>query len=75
MATYEELIGKNAGLVWGALSNDREPQSITRLKTLTDLKEKDLYMALGWLAREGKIHFIESGTQVRVQLAASEYYF
>lgn len=54
----QECIGTNAGLVWAAL-NENNDQSLKGLKKATKLKEKDLYMALGWLAREGKIKFIE----------------
>ena len=43
----EETIGLNAGAVWNAL-NEAEV-------LVTKLKDKELYAAIGWLAREGKI--------------------
>lgn len=48
-------IGENAGLVWNALQNGA--QGLKALKKATKLKNEDLFLALGWLAREGKITF------------------
>ncbi|MEG1586085.1 MAG: winged helix-turn-helix domain-containing protein, partial [Bacteroidales bacterium] len=44
----QECIGTNAGLVWAAL-NENNDQSLKGLKKATKLKDKDLYLALGWL--------------------------
>lgn len=75
MTNYETIIGTNAGIIWTTLSDCASPISITRLKTLTNLKDKEFFMALGWLARENKLHFIEgSGNAIQVQLTNSEYY-
>ncbi len=52
-----EKIGNNAGLVWSALSNGE--LNIKAVKKATKLTEKDLNLALGWLARESKISFNE----------------
>lgn len=49
-----DTIGMNAGLVWNAL-NDAEAMGLKQLKKVTKLKEKELYAAIGWLARENKI--------------------
>ena len=49
-----ETIGMNAGIVWNAL-NDAEAMGLKQLKKVTKLKEKELYAAIGWLARENKI--------------------
>jgi len=51
----KEKIGINAGLVWQALSNGK--LEVKALKKAVKLTEKDLYAALGWLAREEKIFF------------------
>ena len=51
-------IGENAGLIWGALQNGA--QGLKALKKATKLKNEELYLALGWLAREGKITFAVS---------------
>ena len=50
-----QKIGENAGQVWGALENGA--QGIKALKKATKLKNEELYLALGWLAREGKLTF------------------
>lgn len=49
-----ETIGLNAGTVWQAL-NGADALGVKQLKKITKLKDKDLYAALGWLAREDKI--------------------
>lgn len=49
-----ETIGVNAGTVWVAL-NAADALGIKQLKKITKLKDKEVYAALGWLAREGKV--------------------
>ncbi|MBR2165604.1 MAG: winged helix-turn-helix domain-containing protein [Paludibacteraceae bacterium] len=60
-------IGENAGLIWGALQNGA--QGLKALKKATKLKNEDLFLALGWLAREGKVSFTETEADVVVALA------
>ncbi len=48
-----EQIGTNAGEVWKALAEGCT--SLKEIKAATSLKEKEIYAAVGWLAREGKI--------------------
>lgn len=55
-----ELIGTWAGLVWNAL-NEADVLGTKQIKKMTKLKEKEICAALGWLAREGKVAFEESG--------------
>ena len=55
-----ELIGTWAGLVWTALS-EADVLGTKQIKKMTKLKEKEICAALGWLAREGKVAFEESG--------------
>lgn len=50
-----ETIGTNAGSVWSAL-NEAEALGVKQIKKITKLKDKEVYTALGWLAREGKIN-------------------
>lgn len=50
----EETIGMNAGAVWNAL-NEAQVLGSKQLKKVTKLKDKGLYAAIGWLARENKI--------------------
>lgn len=49
-----DTIGYNAGLVWNAL-NDADALGLKQIKKVTKLKDKELYAAIGWLARENKI--------------------
>lgn len=51
-----ETIGCWAGMVWNAL-NEAEALGLKQIKKITKLKEKEIYAALGWLAREGKVNF------------------
>jgi len=60
-------IGENAGLIWAALENGA--LALKALKKATKLKNEDLYLALGWLAREGKVSFAEGEADVTVALA------
>jgi hypothetical protein len=61
-----KTIGANAGLIWNALANGA--LNVKALKKTTKLTEKELNMALGWLAREGKIAFSEDGGELFVSL-------
>ncbi len=53
-----EKIGINAGKVWTIL-DEAGRMNVKDLKKISKLTDKDLYAALGWLAREGKIAFNE----------------
>lgn len=50
-----ETIGTNAGSVWVAL-NTADALGVKQIKKMTKLKDKEIYAALGWLAREGKVN-------------------
>lgn len=63
----KETIGINAGLIWAALENGS--LSVKAVKKATKLKEADLNLALGWLAREDKVVFSEVEGEVVVSLA------
>jgi hypothetical protein len=62
-----EKIGISAGLVWSQLQNGE--LNVKVIKKSTKLNEKDLNLALGWLAREGKIRFNEIEGELFVALA------
>jgi hypothetical protein len=51
-------IGTDAGIIWQFL-NEKGDMKISELKKTTKMDIKDIYLALGWLARENKIHFFE----------------
>ncbi len=63
----EELIGTNAGLVWSSL-NENGDLTLKLLKKQTKLKEKEIYAALGWLARESKISIKETELDLIISL-------
>lgn len=62
-----EKIGISAGLVWASLENGE--LNVKAVKKSTKLTEKDLNLALGWLAREGKVKFNEVEGELFVTLA------
>lgn len=49
-----ETIGTWAGLVWNAI-NETDVLGLKQLKKITKLKDKEVFAAAGWLAREGKL--------------------
>ena len=58
-------IGENAGLIWNALQGGA--LTLKDLKKATKLKNDDLNLALGWLAREGKVAF-EAAEELTISL-------
>lgn len=67
MTIMKEKIGANAGLVWKCLDAEGK-KTLKELKKACKLTEKDLYAALGWLAREGKIAFNQLKDDTEVTL-------
>lgn len=65
-----DTIGYNAGLVWNAL-NEVEAIGLVQLRKVTKLKDKELMLAIGWLAREDKLVISEdeNGKNIIVSLA------
>lgn len=63
----KEKIGTIAGKIWQIL-NENGNVKIADLKKTTKKDIKDIYMALGWLARENKIHFFEVEKETAVCL-------
>lgn len=54
----KKTIGENAGLIWRLLEN--KPEILVKdLQKQTKLKDKDFYLAVGWLSRENKVYFFE----------------
>ncbi len=62
-----EIIGEWAGKAWTAL-NEQGSLSVKGLKKVTKLKEKELYAAIGWLAREGKLNISEVEDEIIISL-------
>ncbi len=63
----KEKIGTNAGIIWTLLDAEGS-KSLKEIKKVCKLTEKDMYAALGWLAREGKIAFNELKDDLQVVL-------
>ncbi|MBR3101472.1 MAG: winged helix-turn-helix domain-containing protein [Muribaculaceae bacterium] len=64
-----ETIGNWAGATWNALDAANGTLTVKGLKKATKLKEKELYAAIGWLAREGKLNVEENEADIVVTLA------
>ncbi|PNX53472.1 MAG: hypothetical protein BV458_04430 [Thermoplasmata archaeon M9B2D] len=50
-----EQIGTDAGKIWSVLSERQREINISSLSRLTKINVNDVYLAIGWLARENKI--------------------
>jgi len=73
---YKNDVGINAGVIWHLLSEKGE-LSIREIGELTNFGEQSIYLALGWLSREDKIHFLEKSgvVYIKLNLVSSEMYF
>lgn len=58
----KHIIGENAGVIWRLLNNG-ERWEYESLKAASGLSDRDLNLAIGWLARENKIYFERSKCQ------------
>ena len=63
-----EQIGENSGRVWKHLT-EQPSATPKQLSKALNLKESEVYMAIGWLAREGKLAFDADGKTIKVGLA------
>lgn len=62
-----EKAGMIAGEIWNAL-NGTEGMTMKQLKKATKLKEKEIYLGLGWLLREDKLEVTETEDDILVIL-------
>ena len=62
-----EKIGTNAGKVWAQLDGAGR-QNLKDVKKSTKLTDKDLYAAIGWLAREGKVALEEVEKDIYISI-------
>lgn len=60
-------IGHTAGKVWKALHTNGE-MSVAALKKELTAKDARVDWAIGWLAREGKLHFRKEKNVLKVSL-------
>lgn len=73
----QAVIGINAGIVWRTMDSARMRQcwSFTELKKDTGLSDIDLYAAIGWLAREGKLEFVTNTQTAEDEFCLSLHYY
>lgn len=71
---YKNTIGKNAGVVWRTL-RDNKTASMKELVELTGLNPTDLAFAISWLAREDKIMIYSRNDIQYVELLFHETYY
>jgi len=60
-------IGMNAGRIWQHLSTKGE-STFKEIKSEIKLKDNEIYLALGWLARENNIFFFDKGEKQMIAL-------
>ena len=65
----KEKIGNDAGLLWKVLDAQEEAKSVKELKKATKLIDKEIYAAIGWLAREEKLAFQQEEDDLYISLA------
>lgn len=70
----KKSIGTNAGIIWNLLNNNQR-WSIQQLIDVSGLSEKEVYTAIGWLARENKIEMDKSVDGREDYYLMIEYYF
>ncbi len=63
----KDNIGQNAGAIWRQVDANGA-MSVSKLKELTKLDMKQIFLALGWLARENKIYFYYTKDELFVSL-------
>jgi len=66
---WTTIVGENAGKVWQALHSAGK-LNFNQLRKATDLDDREIYMALGWLAREHKIKVVKEGRENLISLRA-----
>jgi hypothetical protein len=60
-------IGYDAGKIWHIIA-DKKSVKVLDLKESTKMDIKDIFLALGWLAREGSITFVKSGYEQTIHI-------
>jgi len=64
----EEIFGVNAGVVWKTLKEAKKPLSVREISKLSNLKITEVFGALGWLGREGKIEILKEKKKMLFRL-------
>lgn len=63
-----EKIGIDAGKVWTKL-DEKGRMNVRDLRNAIKLTERDTFLALGWLAKEGKVTIERDGRDFYVELS------
>lgn len=63
----EQKIGELAGYVWRYLE-DEGKSSVSSVCKSVDAPRSKVSMAIGWLAREGKLEFVDEGRGTSLRL-------
>jgi hypothetical protein len=69
--TVESIFGMKAGVVWRAL-NQNGPTNIGDLVRITSMSREEVFGAIGWLGREGKILVEKRGRALVFSLREEE---
>lgn len=64
----KEKIGNDAGLLWKVLEAQGK-KSLKELKKVAKLTDKEIYAAIGWLAREEKLVFHQEEDDLHISLS------
>ena len=67
----KDKIGKIAGKIWEILRTKEEVE-ISRFPRMLNEKSDVTYQAIGWLAREDKIHYAKKANKIYIYLTESE---
>ena len=65
---FEEKAGELAGKIWEALNEGGELTGKEIKKVIKTRSDKDLFLGLGWLLREGKLNVTEGEKEISVSL-------
>ncbi len=63
-----ENIGLTAGKIWNYLNNKNDFVDVLELKFQLKLTNTELYLAIGWLAREDKLIFLPENNKLKIKL-------
>lgn len=62
-----QAVGETAGLVWRFL-HEHGKSSLTIIEREVEAPKKLVHMAIGWLAREGKLELSQEGRAIQLWL-------
>ena len=65
---FEEKAGALAGKIWEALNEGGELTGKELKKAIKTRSDKDLFLGLGWLLREGKLNVVEGEKDLTISL-------